>query len=31
MLSKEYLLCVTGEMLDKIFLMENVGKIIRYI
>jgi hypothetical protein len=31
MLSKEYLLCVTGEMLDKIFLMENVGKMIRYI
>jgi magnesium-transporting ATPase (P-type) len=30
-LSKEYLLCVTGPLLDKIFQMENVAHIIRCI
>ena len=30
-LSKNYLLCVTGDYLDHIFEMENVGKMIRNI
>lgn len=31
LLSKKYLLCVTGEHLDKIFSMDNVGKHLRFI
>jgi len=30
-LSKTYLLCVTGDMLDRVFMMKQVGKYIRHI
>lgn len=30
-LSKQYLLCVNGDMLEKVFEMEQVGKVVRHI